>query len=203
MKVEAAYRAHLRSFLKNNANPPHKYGHQPRLYLLSCQIGEDQIYDDDLVFAAAWMHDLGVFIGHRPEDPLLLRQWDHVAYTTNKAPELLTSMGFPPEKVPAVLEVIRTHQPHDMPRTTEAVIVRDADILEQLGAIGVLRTASKLGSDNRFTMFTDAQKSLVRALEELPPKIQLETTRRLAEPRIVALRVFLEALEFESQGELH
>jgi uncharacterized protein len=25
-------------------------------------------YDDDIPFAAAWMHDLGVFIGHRPKD---------------------------------------------------------------------------------------------------------------------------------------
>jgi uncharacterized protein len=200
---EPAYRAHLRSFLASNANPPHKYGHQPRLYLLSKQIGEKLAYDDDVVFAAAWLHDLGVFIGHRPEDPGLLRQWDHVAYTTANAPELLTSMGFPAEKIPAVLEVIRTHQPHDTPLNNEAVIVRDADILEQLGAIGVLRTASKLGSDSRFTMFTDAQQSLARAMEELPSKIQLETTKRLAEPRIEALRAFLEALNFESQGELH
>jgi uncharacterized protein len=203
LTLEAPYRAHLRSFLKTNANPPHKYGHQPRLYLLSQQIGEGQLYDDDVVFAAAWLHDLGVFIGHRPEDPGLLRRWDHVAYTTTKTPALLTSMSFPPEKIPAVLEVIRTHQPHDMARTIEAVIVRDADILEQLGAIGVLRTASKLGSDNRFTMFQDAQQSLARALEELPKKIQLETTKRLAEPRIAALQAFLEALESESQGELH
>jgi uncharacterized protein len=203
LTLEADYRDRLRGFLKTNANPPHKYGHQPRLYLLSQQIGEGQVYDDDVVFAAAWLHDLGVFIGHRPEDPALLRQWDHVVYTTTQAPELLTSMGFPPEKIPAVLEVIRTHQPHDTPQIIEAVIVRDADILEQLGAIGILRTASKLGSDNRFTMFTDAQTSLARALKELPPKIELETTKRLAEPRIEALRVFLEALESESQRELH
>lgn len=200
---EPAYRAHLRSFLKSNANPPHKYGHQPRLYLLSQQIGKGLHYDDDVVFAAAMLHDLGVFIGHRPEDPALLRQWDHVAYATARAPELLTSKGFAAEKIPAVLEVIRTHQPHDTPMTIEAVIVRDADILEQLGAIGILRTASKLGSDNRFTMFADAQQSLARALQELPPKIQLETTKRLAEPRIEALRLFLQALKSESQGELH
>lgn len=159
-------------------------------------------YDDDVVYAAAWLHDLGVFVGHRPEDPELLRDWDHVAYTTGKAPDLLVSMGFPKEKIPAVLDVIRTHQPQDEPQTIESVLVRDADILEQLGAIGILRTASKLGSDNRFRLFADAEKSLRRALIELPAKIRLEATRRLAAPRIAVLEQFLSALEAEAGGEL-
>ncbi len=196
------YRGLLLDFLLENAQPPHKFGHQPRLYQLTRQIGQGVVYDDDVVYAAVWLHDLGVFIGHRPEDPVLLSKWDHVAYTVTKAPALLTSMGFPQGKIPAVLDVIRTHQPHDDPENIEAVIVRDADILEQLGAIGILRTASKIGSDNRFQYFRDAQRSLNRALTELPAKIRLESTRALAVPRITMLREFLAALETESLGEL-
>ena len=203
VSAEPAFREQLRSYLQLNAKPPHKFGHQPRLYALACRIGEAEDYDDDVVFAASWLHDLGVFIGHRPEDPVLLKAWDHVAYTTSMAPDLLLGMGFPAGKIPAVLEVIRTHQPHDAPHSIEGVLVRDADILEQLGAVGILRTASKLGSDNRFTLFTDAQRSLTRALEELPAKIRLESTRRLAEPRVLLLRQFLEALTREGLGELH
>lgn len=192
----------MREYLAQNANPPHKFGHQPRLYRLAVLIGSGTVFDDDVVYAAAWLHDLGVFIGHRPDDPDLLRSWDHVVYTTGKAPELLTSMGFPAGKIPAVLDVIRTHQPHDDPQTIEGVLVRDADILEQLGAIGILRTASKLGSDDRFRLFADAEKSLRRALAELPGRIRLDATRRLAQPRIAALEAFLAALENEAQGEL-
>jgi len=197
-----AWRASLRTYIEQNANPPHKFGHQARLYLLTRKIGEGQSYDDDVVYAATWLHDLGVFIGHRPEDPALLMKWDHVVYTNDKAPALLAGLGFPQEKVPAVLEVIRTHQPHDVPGILEAVIVRDADILEQLGAIGILRTASKLGSDNRFLFFRDAERSLARALQELPGRIRLDTTRKLAAPRIAALEQFLRALQDEAQGEL-
>jgi uncharacterized protein len=40
-----------------------------RLYALATKIGEGIRYDDDVVFAAAWMHDLGVFLGHRPSGP--------------------------------------------------------------------------------------------------------------------------------------
>lgn len=202
MTAPVSYRALLRDYVARNANPPHKFGHQPRLYQLAVLIGSGNGFDDDIVYAAAWLHDLGVFIGHRPEDPGLLRSWDHVAYTTDKAPELLKSMGFPAEKIPAVLDVIRTHQPQDDPLTIEGVLVRDADILEQLGAIGILRTASKVGSDDRFQLFADAEKSLRRALAELPGKIRLEPTRRLAEPRIAVLTAFLEALSVEAQGAL-
>lgn len=202
MTVSSDYRLPLREYLSRNAVPPHKFGHQPRLYLLANQIGADMVYDDDVVYAAAWLHDLGVFIGHRPEDPELLRAWDHVAYTNRVAPDLLASMGFSSAKVPAVLEVIRTHQPQDDPQTIEGVLVRDADILEQLGAIGILRTASKLGSDDRFRLFADARQSLKKALADLPAKIQLEATRTLAAPRITLLREFLIALEWEAQGEL-
>jgi uncharacterized protein len=202
VSAASGYRAQLREYISRNANPPHKLGHQPRLYHLAAQIGEGLAYDDDVVYAATWLHDLGVFIGHRPEDPALLKSWDHVAYTTAVAPALLESWGFPPDKVPAAIEVVRTHQPHDEPLTVEAIIVRDADILEQLGAIGILRTASKLGSDDRFVHFADAERSLSRALAELPAKIRLETTRRLAAPRIETLRLFLAALQSEAMGEL-
>jgi uncharacterized protein len=202
LTAPALYRVRLREYLGENAKPPHKFGHQPRLYLLSVAIGTGMQYDDDVVYAAAWLHDLGVFIGHRPDDPHLLRAWDHVVYTTQKAPELLVSMGFPAKKIPAVLEVIRTHQPQDDPLTIEAILVRDADILEQLGAIGVLRTASKLGSDDRFRLFADAETSLRRALVELPSKIRLDATRTLAAPRIHLLQQFLAALESEALGEL-
>jgi uncharacterized protein len=196
------FRPALRAYLAENARPLHKFGHQPRLYALTRQIGAGLDYDDDVVCAAAWLHDLGVFIGHRPEDPALLVHWDHVFYATGKAPGLLRSMGFPAEKIESVLEVVRTHQAHDDPRSLEAIIVRDADILEQLGAIGVLRTVSKVGQDTRFSTFTDARQSLEKALRELPPKIRLEPARALAAPRIALMQAFLEGLEGEAQSEL-
>jgi uncharacterized protein len=194
-------------YLLREASPTHKYGHQPRLYALTQQIAAGihptPIYDDDVVFAAAFLHDLGVFIGHRPDDPAALADWDHVVYVCNLAPDLLTSFGFPEQKVPAVLDCIREHQPQDTPQTFEATLLRDADILEQLGAIGILRTASKLGSDSRFHTFTDARNSLQRALDTLPPLIRLDAARELAIPRIQALREFLLALDHEASGHLH
>jgi uncharacterized protein len=196
------FRTALVDFIHREAKPADKYGHQPRLYELTRQIGKSLEYDDDVVFAAVWLHDLGVFVGHRPEDPSELARWDHVSYVCRQAPGILNRIGFPNEKIAAVLAAIREHQPQDEPTSLEATILRDADILEQLGAIGILRTVSKVGRDTRFQTFTDAIKTLQKHLDTLPAKIRLQSTKDLALPRISELRSFLEAVRSEAGENL-
>jgi uncharacterized protein len=195
------WRAALHDYIAEQAKPQEKFGHQPRLYALTQLIGAGEAYDDDIVYAAVYLHDLGVFAGHRPKEPELLARWDNTAYAVERAPAILESLGFPAEKTVAVQACIATHQPGHAPETIEATILRDADILEQLGAVGVLRTACKVGRDTRFETFTPAVASLRRAMETLPAMIRLPQTRVLAEPRVAALRHFLRAVEAEA-GEL-
>jgi uncharacterized protein len=201
--MPASFRNAIQEFIHKEAKPIEKYGHQPRLYALTRQIAWDLKYDDDVVFAAAWLHDLGVFIGHRPEDPVELAKWDHVGYACEQAPRILEEAQFPAEKIPAVLAAIREHQPQDNPTSIEATILRDADILEQLGAIGALRTIAKVGRDTRYRTFTDAINTLKKNMQTLPEKIRLENTQRLAEPKIAALKELLQAVESESAGALY
>jgi uncharacterized protein len=197
------FRQAIQEYISREARPIEKFGHQPRLYALARRVGAGLDYDDDILFAAVWMHDLGVFTGHRPEDPAELALWDNTAYAIERTPALLKDMGFPAEKVSAVIEAIRTHQPAAHPTAIEGVILRDADILEQLGAIGVLRTVCKIGRDSRFTTFTEAAESLRKALAILPAQIRLETTRDLAEPKIELLQAFLSAIEDEARPALY
>jgi uncharacterized protein len=199
---EQPFRSAIRDYIRREARPVDKYSHQPRLYALTVQIGRDLTYDDDVVFAAAWLHDLGVFFGHRPEDPAELAGWDNVAYACAKAPDVLTRLGFPAEKIPAAVEAIRTHQPGADPQTLEGTILRDADILEQLGAIAVLRSVCKIGRDTRFSTFSDVIPVLRQATVTLPGQIRLHSTRELAKPRLAALQAFLESVETESSGAL-
>jgi uncharacterized protein len=186
------------SYIRTEASPQDKFGHQPRLYALAAKIGEGARYDDDVVFAAAWMHDLGVFIGHRPADPAELSRWNHVPYTIAKCRELLPAWGFPADKVEAVAEAIRTHQPQDAPQAIEGIILRDADILEQLGAVGALRAIVKVGRDTRYRTYSDIVPVLQRALDRLPHQIRTERARVLAEPKVAALRTLLEAIKKEA-----
>jgi uncharacterized protein len=194
------YREAIAEYVRAQARPPDKFSHQPRLYCLAKHLAEGQPYDDDVLYAAAWLHDLGVFHGHRPEDPAALAAWDHVAYAVKEVPELLRQFGFPGEKIPAAIEAIRTHLPSGQPTTFEGTLLRDADLLEQLGAIGILRTVSKVGRDTRFVRLSDPLGALRRNVEQLPAKLQLASARRLAQPRLETLRAFLEAAQAEADG---
>src|SRR5438552_7184380 len=197
---QATCRALIIDYIRANAIPPDKFSHQPRLYHLATQLAEGRPFDDDVLFAAAWMHDLGVFIGHRPEEPAALTSWDHVAYAIAKTPDLLREFGFPDEKIPAVLEAIRTHLPSAKPTSFEGTLLRDADILEQLGAVAILRTVSKTGRDTRFVRFSDALRVLRHNADQLPAQLQLASAQRMAEPRIKILKAFFEAAETEANG---
>jgi uncharacterized protein len=188
--------------MRIEALPPEKFSHQARLYRLCLAIAGNQTLNDDVLFGACWVHDLGVFIGHRPEDTEQLKRWNSTAYTLNKAPEVLLSCGFPEEKIPAVVECIRTHEAAGEPTTTEGVIFRDADLLELLGSVAVMRTVAKVAQDTRFITFADAAASLRKALEAVPPQIRTEHAKTMAGPRVASLRAFLDALDTESGGLL-
>jgi uncharacterized protein len=197
------YRSRLREYIKAQAQPPDKFAHQPRLYHLAKTLAQDESYDDDVLYAAAWMHDLGVFLGHRPRDLQELARWDHVAYAVREAPTVLRSLGFPPEKIPAVLEAIRTHLPSEEPTSREGTFLRDADILEQLGTIGILRLISKVGRDTRYPTHGHAVEALKRAARDLPGKLRLAESRQRAIQRVALMEEFFAAVAAETDsGEL-
>ncbi len=197
---QPGYQEAIVAYIRAEAKPPDKFSHQARLYHLARQLAEGAPCDAEVLYAAAWLHDLGVFIGHRPEDPAALAAWDHVAYAAREVPPLLRQFGFPEAKIPAVVDAIRTHLPSARPHSFEGTLLRDADILEQLGAIAILRTVSKVGRDTRFVRYADAVRALRRNVEQLPAQLQLASARRLAEPRVAALRAFLAAAETEADG---
>ena len=200
---DGGWRNSVVDYIRAEARPADKFGHQPRLYALAVRIGEGMEYDDDILFAAAWMHDLGVFLGHRPEDPAQLARWDHVPYTIRRSRELLADWGFPAEKLDGVAEAIRNHQARDNPTTIEGILLRDADILEQLGAIGLLRAVVKVGRDTRYPTYSAILPVLNHAVNHLPAQTRLSVSRRMAESRAEVLRSFLIALEEETGESLH
>ena len=195
---EAPFRKAIVDYIAENAKPVDKFSHQPRLYALAKRLAENQPYDDDVLYAAAWLHDIGVFFGHRPETPEQLAKWDNVAYAVREVPSLLERFGFPNEKIAAVIEVIQSHLPSGKPTRFEGVVLRDADILEQLGTIGILRNVSKVGRDTRFPRFTEAIRLLRKNLEQLPRQLHLASAKKLAEPKIRTLEAFLKATEEEA-----
>ena len=199
----AAWREAVIEYIRIEAQPEDKFGHQSRLYALATTIGQGMDYDDDVLFAAAWMHDLGVFIGHRPRDPEQLSRWDHVPYTIARSRDLLAEWGFPLEKLDAVAEAIGKHQAKDDPTTIEATLLRDADILEQLGAIGILRAVVKVGRDTRYANFSAVLPVLQHAIDDLANQTRLIRSKTMAQSRAEMLRSFLAAVHNEAGELLH
>lgn len=201
-EMEPAWRQRIRDYIRAEAQPVDKFGHQPRLAALVAALADapelDPPADIDVLFAAAWMHDLGVFTGHRPTDPQALAQWDHVPYTLAQTDRLLRQWEFPPEKLAAVALAIQTHEARYEPTTPEGVVLRDADILEQLGAIGVARSLVKVGRDTRYHRVSDVLPLLDHALQHLPAQLKLERARSFAAPRIAAMHAYLQALRSEA-----
>ena len=96
--------------------------------------------------------------------PRRSKRWNSTDYTVAHAGALLADCGFPAAKSAAAVECIRTHEAHGDPTTIEGIILRDADLLEQLGAVAVMRTVAKIAQDTRFITFADAAGALRRAL---------------------------------------
>ena len=197
------WRQSVEQYIRAEARPVDKFSHQPRLYALATQIGQGLDFDDDIVFAAAWMHDLGVFIGHRPEDPVQLAAWNHIPYTIERSRDLLASWGFPLAKLDGVEAAIRTHLPDSQPEQIEAVLLHDADILEQLGAVGAFRAISKIGRDTRYATFSSVIPVLKYAVEMLPDRLLLPAARRLASPRVHMLQVLIASYQEETGSLLN
>jgi hypothetical protein len=95
------------------------------------------------------------------------------------------------------LKQILNHQPKDNPTTPEGILLRDADILEQLGAVGVLRAAAKVGRDTRYPTFSSILPVLNHAVNHLANQARLTQTKVMAQSRVEMLRSFLAAIKYE------
>lgn len=102
------------------------YEHSYRIYHLSRQIGEGIDYDDDVLHAACFLHDIE-------------RMVDHPKGSAEKAKIILEETGFPVGKVSQVVQAILFHMPGDKPQSIEGKLLHDANLLDSIGAIGFAR----------------------------------------------------------------
>ena len=113
--------------------------------------------DMEVLVAGALLHDVGVVI-HRQK---------HYAVGRNRAAEILKEVQFPEEKIDAVLHVLEAHSRYGGapgPRTPEAEVGQDADALEYIGAIGILRALHSCEGGRHVSLFTSCWNRTV-ALE--------------------------------------
>ncbi len=163
--------------------------HTERLLRLVSEIDGGKDYDHEAVWLAAHLHDWGGYA-----------EWarpgvDHAERSAEVAADFLARAGCPLERVVLVLEAIGSHHTVGRGRTLEAMLLSDADALDLLGAIGVLRTFAMCGRDLR-----GAYQIVKERRERLPRLLCLRTSRRLASKRLAQMDRVLEAFEQESRG---
>jgi len=163
--------------------------HTRRLLQLIAIIGEDQQYDHDVVWLAAHLHDWGAY------GPWVQAGVDHAVRSKQVAETYLREQDFAPELIEPVLECIEQHHQGGANRRIESILLSDADALDFLGVVGVLRDFAKKPKDLR-----DGYKTVRARMEKLPKVICLAKTREIADQRIQEMESLLSAFEAETFG---
>lgn len=164
--------------------------HTRRLLQLIEQIGQGLDYDREALWIAAHLHDWGAY------EPWVQKDVDHALRSRQVAGQFLNERGCPVGQQELILECIELHhQAGDQKRSIESILLRDADALDFLGVVGVLRNFAINPRDLR-TGFNEARRRQERSLGILT----LEASRALAEERVQAMDALLERFEQETLG---
>jgi len=115
-------------------DPAHGWEHIQRVYDLALYIAEREGAHRFITGMAALLHDLG---------RLSHEQGHHADVSVSEARELCQRWQIAPETQEAILHAVIAHSFSRgvQPRTLEACVVRDADRLDGLGAVGIMRWA--------------------------------------------------------------
>lgn len=163
--------------------------HTRRLLHLISLIGEGQQYNGDAAWLAAHLHDWGGY------QPWAERGVDHALRSRHVAEAFLTERDCPEDLKALVLECIEHHHHGNPNRSLEAILLSDADALDFLGVVGVLRDFSKNPRDLRKGYETTKKRR-----ETLPAMLCLEKSRELATQRIQQMDEMLVRFEADSWG---
>jgi HD superfamily phosphohydrolase YqeK len=167
----------------------HARDHVLRVLKRCIRLGEKLHADMEVLVTAVYLHDLG---RHYIADKI------HGALSAQKAEPVLERIRFPKEKRDAVLHAIRVHDVSASPedRTSlESKILYDADKIDTLGVVGVLR----------YIRHYYGKKPIDYMLDDIDARwegLTLPETRTLALPDYKYIKEFFAQLK-EELGEGH
>ncbi len=161
--------------------------HARRLIKLVEIIGRGQNFNQDVIWVAAHLHDWGAYA------PWARDGVDHAERSRQVAAQVLPLMGYSARFIQQVLECVATHHRGGNNRCVEAVLLSDADALDFLGVVGVLRVFAKKPRNLK-----DACATARKRMSQLPNQLCLERSRAIAEMRIQEMSWLLDRFEEES-----
>jgi len=168
--------------------------HVERMTRWCQELGPVSGADMEILIAGALLHDVGVVINRKK----------HYVVGRSRAAEILRESGFPEEKLDSALHVLEAHSRYGGPdpQTIEAKVGQDADALEYIGAIGILRAVVRGLSDGSFSgKISDFPEYLRSILTKVEGTFHTEKAEELGRSRLHYMRSFLERIEQELQYE--
>jgi HD superfamily phosphodiesterase len=175
-------------------NPAWGYSHSVRDYLLARELAAaDRVeLDDDVLYAAAYLHDMAAF------EPWEKTGVDPAEQAAAIVDTVLKNTGFPMKKIDAVRSAIRTHMYDRDPVGPEALYLHDADALDWLGAIGVARIFGLVEPHGGAPTGVDAVTMLEANLSKVPERILSPAGKARMPERKAQLQRFLRELHAET-----
>ena len=168
------------------------YDHIERVHDLSMALARGLSVDVDALRVAAYVHDLAVPV-YGPEK--------HNERAEEVAKDLLDKAGVPPEKQKKAFAIIRAHTRFAKTEalTLEAEILRDADGIDYLGAVGIMRGVLRGLRHKSYSGDINSQgkKLLENLIQNIEETFATEKGKMLAKERIEFMRLFMEHLDEE------
>ncbi len=145
-------------------DPAHDLEHVRRVAATAARLAGAEEADLEVVLPAAWLHDCVVM----PKDsPMRSRA---STFAAQVATDFLRTISYPEQFLQDIHHAISAHSFSSGigPKTLEAMVVRDADFLDALGAIGIARC---------LTLGTTMGQRLYDPAEPIPAKRQPDDRR--------------------------
>lgn len=188
--LDAPWKATVYGFAREKlGHPAWGWTHSERDYRLAAELGAKEKFnvDTDVLFAAAFLHDIGA-IGEFQKEGV-----DHAERSVELAEPMLRDAGFPMAKWPAVRDSILTHMYDKQPGSRpEAILLHDADTLDFLGAVGVARRLAVTGSA---ASYDGGIARISQFADNLPGRLVTPTAKQMAPARAAEMRAFVRALD--------
>ena len=129
----------------------HDFSHTERVYNYSILISKGLNVDLDIVKTSALLHD----IARDKEERGKIK--DHAEQGAIEARKILNEFNFPKEKIEIVCKCILLHnKKEDIPEIKEVRVLKEADGLETIGAIGLARDFSFNGEKSDWSNINES-----------------------------------------------
>lgn len=163
--------------------------HTRRLTALIDTIEDGREYDREALELAVLLHDWGAY-------PVWAKEgMEHDVRSVEVAGQFLAEHGCEEQVEDLVLTCIASHHSQSADLPYEAILLRDADVLDFLGTVGVLRDFSKNPRNMR-----KAREVVDKRMQSLPGCLVLSKAKELAVQRMREMEELLNRFERDSFG---